>query len=333
VKGAELLRSLETLFIFPPEHRIADVERKSAQRLLGCDDHTLAELIERGLPVTGEPGRERFDSRELFNLALYSGSGVSAPEQAFAYSLRWMRSTTDALLAARSSRFELRIECPECLAAGGSARRSVLALPAVTAYDGDVRDLAVDPLAVVEGGTVTATAGSLGVRAIIDTCGEMEMVRAPALRAAVRGFVGAGLRWVKLPPALRADVDLALTHRIATCESASLYLQRLCQQAGFPATTRIGWVVGMLDLVHAWVEVIDDDGRTKVIDPIFTLFSATIPRANPVLSDPDIALRTNRLVPTGLEVGESVAWHGCPDEAAPVRVVTKILPEQLREAA
>lgn len=332
MNGAELSRSLEMLFVIPPEHRVADVERKSALRLLGCEDHTLSQLVERGLPAIGEPGDERFDSRELFNLALYSGSGVSAPEQAFAYSLRWMRSPTDALLSPRSSTFELRIDCAACAEHAESAPRSVLALPVAKDYDGDVRDLATDPAAVVDASTVTASASSLGIRAIIDTRGELAVLRAPALRAAVREFAGAGLRWVKLPPALRADVDLALTHRIATCESASLYLQRLCRQAGIAATTRIGWVVGMLDLVHAWVEVIDEDGLTKVIDPIFTLFSATIPRANPVLSDPDVALRTNRLVPTGLAVGETVAWHGCGGVAAPARVVTKILPEQTREA-
>jgi hypothetical protein len=132
------------------------------------------------------------------------------------------------------------------------------------------------------------------------------------LRGLVGEFAALGVRWVKLPDALRDDETLVTERRVATCESASLFLARRCQEAGYAATTRIGWVVGMLDLVHAWVEVTDDDGETKVLDPIFSTFAGTVPGANPLLTDPAMALRTNRLVPTALEVGGRVAHHSCP---------------------
>jgi hypothetical protein len=88
------------------------------------------------------------------------------------------------------------------------------------------------------------------------------------------------------------------------------------------ATTRIGWVIGMLDLVHAWVEVVDADGVSKVVDPIFTLFAGTIPNANPDLLSTTHTMRTNRLIPTALRVGDRVATHPC-DRA---RFTTKIQP-------
>jgi hypothetical protein len=130
------------------------------------------------------------------------------------------------------------------------------------------------------------------------------------------------VRWVKLPDALREDETLVETHRIATCESASRYLVRKLEQAGLTANTRIGWVVGMLDLVHAWVEVVDEDGVTKVLDPVFGLFARTVPNANPELTSLTSALRTNRLVPTALRVGGRVATHPCPN----ARFTTKIQP-------
>ena len=160
------------------------------------------------------------------------------------------------------------------------------------------------------------------ITATVHTRGALTPLKSPALQAIVRDFNALGVRWMKLPEALREDPHLVETHRVASCESASRYLATQCTEAGLTATTRIGWVIGMLDLVHAWVEVVDDDGTTKIVDPVFALFATTIPGANPLLNDPTVALRTNRLIPTGLQVGATVATHECPN----ARVATKIQP-------
>jgi len=286
--------SAADLFVFPAAHRVPDTDRVAAAQILGCDDRALDELVHSGLPVADG----LFDSRELFNLGLHSGTGRTVPELAFAYSLRWMRGSTESLLAARRSTFALEVEC-DCGAP------STLATP--ESYDGAVLDLAVAD------NSVTAT---------VHTRGALSPLVSPALRTIVRDFAELGVRWVKLPDGLRDDETLVASHRVATCESASRYLAAQCAAAGIPAVTRIGWVIGMLDLVHAWVEVTDDDGVTKVVDPIFTLFADTIPNANPDLVDPLTALRTNRLVPTALRVGDRVALHPC----ATARVTTRIQP-------
>lgn len=334
MNAAGLWHGLDTLFAVPPEHRLDDVDRASARQLLGCDDHTLSTLLDRGLQASGEEGDERFDSRDLFNLAVHSGTGTTVPEQAFAYSLRWMRSSTEELLAPRASRFALRIAC----AADGCGPESTssLALPRPERLGGAVHDLTVEPAdgatgQTSDGGdTVVRTASELAVTATVHTRGEQAELRSPELRAIAAEFAAMDLRWVKLPPALQNDVDLVTTHGVASCDSASRYLARRCVRAGIPAVTRIGWVVGMLDLVHAWVEVEDADGATKVIDPVFVLFSATVRDTNPLLRDPAVALRTNRLIPTGLSTGRAVAEHRCAGEPAAARVTTKILPAPTR---
>jgi hypothetical protein len=275
------------IFLIPPEHHVGDTDRATATQILGCADETLDSLVHNGLTVRDG----LFDSRDLFNLGLHSGTGKTVPEQAFAFSLRWMRGTTDMLLVPRTSRFSLTLSC-DCATATFAVPRC------------DPSDL------VTTGTTLTAT---------IRTAGSLTPLRSPALRSLVTEFTELGVRWTKLPDALQEDEDLVTTHRVATCESASRYLARRCEEAGLPAVTRIGWVIGMLDLVHAWVEVTDDDGETKIVDPIFASFARSMPDANPLLSDPTVALRTNRLVPTDLPVGGRVAQHGC---AAPV--TTKI---------
>ncbi len=279
-------------FLIPPEHHVADTSRAEAARILDCTEEALDTFIHGGL--TERDGL--FDSRDLFNLGLHSGTGRTVPEQAFAFSLRWMRSSTDDLLAPRTSRISVSLSC--------SCAAGTIAVPR------DARDL-----------VVTDT----GLTAVIDTSGALVPLVSPALLDLVAEFAALGVRWVKLPEALRQDEDLVLSHRVASCDSASRYLVRRCREAGLPATTRIGWVIGMMDLVHAWVEVTDDDGVVKVIDPIFTLFATVLPDANPVLTDPTVSLRTNRLVPTDRSVGERVAQCGC---AAPATVKIAQLKEK-----
>jgi hypothetical protein len=326
VSSSGLFRSLDELFPIPPEDRLVDVGRGEARQLLGCDDDTLSQLVHKGLPGIGEPGEERFDSRDLFNVGLHSGSGKSVAEQTFAFALRWMRSSTEDLLSPRTSSFEHRIECA---APGGCGVRphSVLALPLTKEYDGDVDELAVEPAgADLDPTTVSISDSALGVSTTIATRGELAPLRSPRLREIMREFLDARVRWVRLPKRLLTDIDLLRTRGVASCDAASLHLAQLCREAGNPATTRIGWIVGVLDMVHAWIEVVDDDGVTKVIDPVLGLFAATIPNANPVFRDPNVGLRTNRLVPTGLPVGQVVAHHSCSGQIAPARITTKIFP-------
>ncbi|MFI9812472.1 hypothetical protein [Saccharothrix variisporea] len=273
-----------TAFAIPLAHRQDDTSRAAAIEMLGGAD-ALDALVRGGLPVGPD---DRFDSHDLFNFALRSGGGRTVPEQAFAFALRWMRSPAEALLEPRTSRFSLSLTC--------SCDPVTLARPHAEPYGGSVSDV---------------TAATRELTATVRTVGSLVPLRSEILRDEVEAFANLGVRWVKLPDALREDVDLVTAHRVATCESASLYLARRFRDAGYLADTRIGWVLGMLDLVHAWVEVVDDDGVTKVVDPVFALLADLVPGANPLLTDPAVALRTNRLVPTDLTVGGRVAGHAC----------------------
>ncbi|WP_396451803.1 transglutaminase domain-containing protein [Actinomadura sp.] len=324
-----LLRALDGILVIPPEHHRPDTGRADAASMLACDQDALSALIRHGLPATGGRGRERFDSRDLFNLALYSGSGRTAVERGVASALRWTRSSCEDLIAPRMSRFELRVACGAPEGCGPGARNT-LARPRTGAYGGKVRQVRALPAGAardVPAGPAATARGSgpaLTLSAVLRTVGDCPVLRSPALRAILREFVGAELRWLRLPEAMRNDESL-IPRGFASCGSASRYIARLCREEGIPATTRIGWLVGLPDLVHAWVEVVDDDGVTKVIDPTFVLLAEVIPGANPMLRDPGIAFRTNRLIPTALGVGADVASHTCAAGRAP-RVTTTLDP-------
>lgn len=265
-------------FLIPPEHHVADTDRAEAARMLGSAS-MLDRMIHNGLTVRDG----RFDSRDLFNLGLHSGTGRTVPEQTFAFALRWMRSDTVDLVVSRWFRFALTLRC--------SCPTATFARPRAK-----VRDPRVEPTAF---------------EATVRTMGSVRPIRSPALLALMREFFALGLRWVKLPTEMRRDENLITSHRVANCETASRYLVRRCEEAGLPATIRIGWVAGMLDLVHTWIEVRDEDGVIKVVDPIFSLFASILPGANAGLTDPTVAFRVNRLIPTDLTVGDPVVTHDC----------------------
>ncbi|MFB4295372.1 hypothetical protein [Actinomadura sp. NTSP31] len=333
-----LLRALEGLYVIPPEYHRPDTGRAEAAEMLACDDRTLTALARHGLPGTGEPGRERFDSRDLFNLALYSGTGRTPVERDVVSLLRWTRSSCEDLIAPRVSRFELRVACGDPDGCRPDARNA-LARPRTGAYGGAVRNVRAHPgrggrrvgAAPDAAATTARSSGpAMAISAVLRTVGDCPVLRSPVLRAIVREFMGAEPRFLRLPVELRDDPDL-VPRGFAGCGAASRYIERLCREEGVPATTRIGWVVGLPDVVHAWVEVVDDDGVTKVIDPTFALLAEVIPWSNPMLRDPSLAFRTNRLVPTGLHVGGDIASHTCGHAVGAAdrphaRVTTRIVP-------
>lgn len=313
-----LAASLERLYAIPPEHRREDVPRPAALQVLGCEDGVLGELVRRGLRCAGEPGEERFDSHDLFNLALYSGTGRSVPERALRYAIRWMAESPERLTETRRWTFSMHLSCTRPDGCGDDPSLTV-ALPVPELFGGSFVDLAIDPPLEYAAGTVT-------IDATIETRGERRTLSSPELRALVGDVLGSGLRWVKVPPAVHARPDLLLPHGVATCAALSVHLAELCRAAGYEARTRRGWMLGMLDLVHAWVEVEDEDGETKVVDPIFVLLSELAASPHPELPELCLGSITNRLLPTARAAGEPLEHHVCGGAEVPLAKRTTILP-------
>lgn len=330
-----LLNALETLFQVPCEYWSPDTSAAVAEQLLGCSTATLDELTAHGLPHRILDGETWYDQCDLFNLALYSGSGATPPEMSFRFALRWMSSPLDDLLVRRSWSFRADISCPQPDTCRGNAE-STFAVPIPELYGGSIAvepNEGASPVVDSDGLLHSVTDdGALSLQASLRLGGDHAAILSPEIREIYSAFLGSGPRWVKLPPALHIEVDLLEAHGVATCVSASLYLERELRRAGLNVRTRRGWVLGMLDLVHAWVEVLDSDGTVRVIDPIFGLFSAMLPNANPLLSDPNISIRSNRVLPTGRSAAQPIARHRCGGAESAPKTRLRIAPVPLPEA-
>lgn len=317
--------ALSNHFSIPAEHSDGSVSWEVAKQLLTCDDDTLATLVEEGLRTVGDSRVQRFDRRDVFNLALHCGTGSTPPERAFAYALRWMSSSTNELLQPRSWSFKLEVT-PAEVGDGIHADNLGAFLPTPEVYGGRLRALEV------EGGYKTNRATVVGPGPIIQISGTaciaglFTSIRSQKLRDIYSNFLESRLRWIQLPAEIEGEVDLLVEHGVSNCVTASLYVERMCRQEGFDARTRRGWVLGMLDLVHAWVEVIDDDGDVKIIDPIFGLFSRMLPDPNPTLNDASLSTRTNRLLPTNAAAAQPIAFSKTDRGEQRAHLTASILP-------
>jgi len=305
------LAALERTFWVPEDHRVGYFDRVAALDMLRCGEEVLNELVKAGLPTLGEPGQEWFDRFDLFNLALASGSQKSVPEKAIRYALRWMHGGPQTWTARLDWTFVVDLSCP--LPACGEDPEWSHAQMLPEAVGGELHEWHVEP----EGARMVGDQlryrgpGPLRFSGHVSTSGELMQLRSPQLRKIVEDFFAVGYRWVRLPEPLQWEYRRLLDAGVSPCISASLFLAKEFEAAGYPAITRRGWLLGMLDLSHSWVEVVDDDGVQKPIDPIFTWLTEYADKPHPDLAAASIGSRMNRLLPASMAADGLMATHRC----------------------
>lgn len=305
------LSALERTFLVPEDHRVGYFDRVAALDMLRCGEQVLDELVQAGLPTLGEPGAEWFDRFDLFNLALASGSQTSVPEKAIKYALRWMHRGPKTWTESLDWTFVVDLSCPLDTCGEDPEWSHAQMLP--EAVGGELYDWKVEP----EGARMVGDQlrysgpGPLRFSGNVSTSGELMQLRSPVLRRIVEDFFAVGYRWVRLPEPLQWEYQRLLDAGVSPCISASLFLAREFEAAGYPAVTRRGWLLGMLDLSHSWVEVTDDDGVVKPIDPIFTWLTEYADKPHPDLAAASIGSRMNRLLPAAMTADGLMATHSC----------------------
>lgn len=306
------LRAMQGLYTVPEGYREENIQRARALELLRCGESVMTQLIEAGLPCSGARGEEVFDRYDLMNLATYSGSGYSLPERSLRFALRWMSNPAESWFRPVSWRFSVECSCGK--APEDRARSAwTVANPAPGLLDGHVRELTVTPRDVLVGDADIAcrSGGFLGIDALIEVRGRPGELRAPVLRDIVAEFLQAGYRWVRLPESLQIHPEILHPRGVATCISASLYLADRFRDSGFEARTRRGWLLGMLDLPHSWLEVVDSDGRRKIVDPAFILLAEHAENPHPGFVKACVGSWFNKVLPTRHEANQPVVQHAC----------------------
>ena len=291
----------------------------------------LERLIDEGLPAAGAPV-PRVDSNDIFNLGLELGWRGALPVVGFTGALRWLTLPLGALLEPQTW------HCQFSVAASPGARDVRLALPFPEVYAGRwAAETGPPPPPGPRRDRVDLAPGNC-LQGVVRLQGRHQPVRGEAIGRIVRDVLSSGMRWAKLPLTLQNRPAVVSALGYANCVSVSLSVAEKLRGAGFAARTRRGWLIAPVSTGHSWVEVQDEDGKWRVIDPVLVLLRRRLeaverPRrsASPQTGagEWDLAdgLLVNRVLPTALPGDKPLcvaADGGAVDVGATFR---KLVPE------
>jgi hypothetical protein len=325
------LRALDRLRPTPEPHRGESLSREQALLMLRCDEEVLDALCDRGLPHAGQRPQERYDTSDLMNLALSSGSNRSLPELGAAFIARVAGASPPDWVAPHrwklhSRSFALHGEgCGE--APSWSHRR-----PAPESFGGSClewREGGELQMGYAAGGVPASSASAaLSLTGRLAMMGEVRVVRSATLRGLYREVLET-IEYMAQPRSLGIDLEAVQRMQAGDCAGLSVLLEHECRRAGYTAVARRGYLLGLLGIgEHCWVEVLDDDERVKVLDPTLPIVARHGPRPTPAFTAFCLGSISNRLLPFDCSVAESIVEHECGGVVAPTHSIVAIEPDK-----
>lgn len=318
------LAALSRLYPVPRAYRVPLLDTSEAKDVLRCGDEAFREMLAAGLPRDDGPDGPLFDRNDLTNLALDAGTGQSRPERAVRYALRWMREDPRAWEKPVGWTFSIQMAAPAGI--GDEA-------PASWSHPRFLPELAgglIEEFHAATGVRITPAhfefggAGPVTFSGRITTAGRVQELVSPTLRKITGEFLDRGYRWIRLPEACQHDYEPILASGVAPCVAASTYLEQEFRAAGYAARTRGGWILGMLDLAHSWIEVVDDDGLVKPVDAVLERLSGFADEPHPGLASACLGSRINRMLPAAAPAGAPVATCHWGEQTRPAITRTVI---------
>ncbi|GAA0463257.1 hypothetical protein ABZ951_13345 [Streptomyces sp. NPDC046215] len=290
-------RALVGFVPVPAAHARPELDASAARHLLRCTPTAWSALTTGGLTPHPTADGERFDSRDLFNLAVHSGSRASVPELALSLALRFARQDPRHWARERTWDLELTLTCPRHEGEGTWHAWPPVPCDAPAGPGEPLRRTGPDAA-----WTLRHRARTRGLHARLSS---------PRLRAETAAELARPLRYARMPAALRADPGWMAARGLVDCVSGTLALGRRLTAAGFAVRTRTGWLVGPQVSAHTWLEVHDDDGRWKCVDVAHHHLARTLFGAGAVAPESFAGSRPDRLVPTAAPAGEELFAHRC----------------------
>jgi hypothetical protein len=303
----------------PAEYRQPTVDEAAARKMLRCTAESFQAL--RSLGLEGEQTADglMFDASDLRNAALYSLSGRTEVEMAMRPILAFLQGTDQEMFAERRWTFEMA--AAEMAAAETTDRAAGPVLihpPTPAAFGGTlVRQDVGGTEAGAGDGRVSVPYGET-LRGEMVTRGGPDPIADPSIKALIDELLAAGVRWHYLAEGLKQDAYAAQARGVGNCDTMSIVLCDRLRAAGYRAQVYRGWIVGITEVPHSWVEVVDGDGRTKVIDPSLLVLASHsgLGSAEFVRKAPGATM--SRIAPTRCPLSEPIGVG--PDGAAvPVR--------------
>jgi len=309
------LGALEAVASIPEGLEDQRVGRAEALRLLRCEERVLDALVDGGLACVGGAAEQSFGYCDIMNIGLYSQSQRSVAELAESFLVRFARAPAHSLLEGRSWRLQLVGECGRGECCGGGAWR--LRAPAPELYGG--KGTAWSRLAPHGRAGPGSGMGSVRAELRVRTLGAHGSVRSSTVidlyRDALERIARHEWRFQYLPRRLRSDPELAAGTGAMDCMSTSLLLASRCRQAGIQARTRKGYILAVNGIEHVWLEVLDEDGIYKAVDPMLAALALRHAATNSQIATFMLGSFSSRLLPWEADAHTELFAHHC--EAAP----------------
>jgi hypothetical protein len=318
------LAALGRLYPVPVAYRVPLLGVNEAMDMLRCGTEAFSELLAVGLPHDEGPDGPLFDRNDLINLALDAGTGESRPERAVRYALRWMREDPFGWETPLRWAFSIEMAAPTGAPSGSPQSWSH------TRFLPELGGGLIEDWESTAGVRITPThfefdgPGPVTFSGHLRTAGKVQELVSPTLRKITSEFLDQGYRWVRLPEACQHDYEPILASGVAPCVAAATYLEKEFRAAGYVANTRGGWILGMLDLAHSWIEVIDDDGVVKPVDAVLERLSGLAESPHPDLAGACLGSRINRMLPAAMPAGMPESLHHSADGITPAITRTVI---------
>lgn len=300
----------------PDPHRRPTMTEASAQRMLRCTDRSFAKLLDLGLPYEDTDDGRRFEPYDLRNVGLYSGTGLTDVEVAMRMILSFMLGTPEELTRPRRWRYRLSLSAP----VGPHARelRQVYG-PTPEVFGGELQtcEPVLGPRVERDGHLFPMYQGAELAGELV-TAGAEDPARAPELQVAVRELMGSGVHWQFLPTSLELEPTAAMDLGVANCVVLCSVLEADLRELGFEAASYRGWMVGLSQSDHGWVEVTDEDGQVRCLDPSFGMLAEGNGFGAADFADLVVGSRLNRIVPTRARLTHPFVVDGDPEATAAI---------------
>jgi hypothetical protein len=290
----------------PERYREPTLDEATALRILRCTPRSFAALRDLGLEPGGEPGDPRYDANDIRNAALYSRSGRTEVETALGAILSFLRGSEAELFGERRWAWEMTPAPP----AGGDTRDCWVSPPVPEAFGGTAGPSGTGTgtgtiPAVRDGDRVLVPDGET-LRGSMTTRGRPASVADQPIRAITAEILDSGVRWHHLSAGLKTDARAAFARGVGNCDTLSTILAERLAGAGYAPRTCRGWIIGITEVPHSWVEVTDGDGQIKVIDPSLLLLARHSSLGSPDFAPRALGAALSKIAPTRCPLAEPI---------------------------
>lgn len=279
----------------PEEYRDPSVAPEVAMRMLRCSRESLTQLEQLGLPSADTPDGPRYDLCDLKNVGMYSGTGMTEVEKSMAVLLGFTKLPKEELIGPRRYSYRLRL-----LSAAEPGARLIRRVyrPSPEVTGGALHTCNSDGRTVEVDGDFFRMAQSSEATGALTVLGSEHTIRSPLISQVFADLVESGVRWHYLPQEYSLHIDRAFAAGAGNCAVLCAVLERRLIEGGYEARAYHGWMAAVSEMDHGWVEVVDDDGIVKSLNPSLALLALHNGFGNRELYELVAGSRLNRIIPT-----------------------------------